>query len=355
METIACNIQLPIKDEELFVEGGISLLKSYIHSLAYYLPEGVEYNSPDDKITDKIGISKKHIAADTETASDLAIHAAKRLFEQSGLNTDGIDFLIFCTQSPDYLLPTTACLIQHRLGLSSSCGALDINLGCSGYVYGLSLAKGLIETGLARHVLLLTGDTYSKYVNSRDRSVKVIFGDAASATLISGMESNTDFIGPFIFGTDGGGAQNLIVPAGGLREPLTRESLIEQEDPFGNIRSRANLYMNGPEIFNFTLREIPKTIHSLLEKSGNQLSDYQHFIFHQANQYMLEHLRKKMKIEETKFPIDLVDCGNTVSSTIPIVLKRELDRQKMKENDLLMLVGFGVGYSWAACNLIWKI
>jgi 3-oxoacyl-[acyl-carrier-protein] synthase-3 len=330
------------------------MIKGYIHSVEYYLPEQIELNSIEDKITDKIGIYSRHIAADNESASDMAVKAANKLIEKTGIDRSNIDFLIFCTQSPDYILPTTACIIQERLGLSNSCGAFDFNLGCSGYIYGLSLAKGLIESGSASNILFLTGDTYSKFVNKRDRSVKVIFGDAASATLISSTESDTDFIGPFTFGTDGSGAENLIIPAGGLREPITDESLVEQEDQYGNVRSRANLYMNGPEIFNFTLKEIPSTIQRQLEKSGRDMTQFDMFIFHQANKYMLEHLRKKLKIEEVKFPIDMKNCGNTVSSTIPIVIKNLLDQNRIESNHLLMLVGFGVGYSWAACNIKWK-
>jgi 3-oxoacyl-[acyl-carrier-protein] synthase-3 len=331
------------------------MIKSYIEHIEYYFPDLQEFNSPDDKLTGKIGIHSKHIAAQDETASDMAVKAAKKLFNNTGIERDKIDFLIFCTQSPDYILPTTACIIQQRLGLPNSCGAFDFNLGCSGYVYGLSIAKGLIESGSANNILLLTGDTYSKFINEKDRSVKVIFGDAASATLISGIESDTEFIGPFVFGTDGSGAENLIIPAGGMREPITEESKVEYEDQYGNLRSRANLYMNGPEIFNFTLKEIPSTVEKLLTKSGCQKDDYDFFVFHQANKYMLEHLRKKLKIDIGKFPIDMERCGNTVSSTIPIVLKNQLDQHKIQDHHLLMLLGFGVGYSWAGCNIRWKL
>ncbi|WP_238327700.1 ketoacyl-ACP synthase III [Paenibacillus gorillae] len=269
------------------------MIKSYIQAIEYYLPETVEHNSIEDRLTEKIGIYKRTIATQDESASDLAVKAANKLFDQTNFDRQKIDFVIFCTQSPDYILPTTACIIQERLGLRTSCGAFDFNLGCSGYVYGLSLAKGLIETGSAHHILLLTGDTYSKYINEKDRSVKVLFGDAATATLLSGKEAESDFIGPFVFGTDGSGAENLIIPAGGMREPLSEEAQIEQEDQFGNARSKANLYMNGPEIFNFTLKVVPDTIQQLLEKSAKIKEDYNLFIFHQANKYMLEHLRKK--------------------------------------------------------------
>ncbi|NIK76091.1 3-oxoacyl-[acyl-carrier-protein] synthase-3 [Paenibacillus castaneae] len=330
------------------------MLKSNIKAIECYFPQKKEYNSIEDKLTNKIGIYTRNIAGEDESASDLAFKAAEKLFERQVCKREEIDFLIFCTQSPDYLLPTTACLLQDRLGLSTSCGAFDFNLGCSGFVYGLSLAKGLIETGLARNVLLLTADTYSKYINPKDRSVKVLFGDAAAATLITGVESNTDMIGPFVFGTDGRGKENLIVHAGGVREPISENSLIESIDEFGNVRSRSNLYMNGPEVFNFTLEAVPDAFQSLLVKSGLLIDDYSMFVFHQANKYMLEHLRKRLRIQVGKFSYCLQDCGNTVSSTIPIALKQESDNNTISSNGKVMLLGFGVGYSWAGCNILYN-
>jgi len=324
-----------------------------IKGIDFYLPAQIELNDIEDKLTAKIGIYKKHIARENEFASDLAIAAANKLFENYNVNREDIDFLLYCTQSPDYFLPSTACVLQQKLKLSTNIGALDINLGCSGYVYGLSLAKGLIESGLARNVLFITGDTYSKFINNQDRSVKPLFGDGATATLLSKGEQNYG-LKSFVFGTDGNGANNLIVPAGGLRNLISKENLIEEADSYGNIRSKSNLYMNGPEVFNFTLKEVPNSIHMLLDKEGLTLEDYDFFIFHQANEYMLEYLRKKLKIAKEKFSIQFSDCGNTVSSTIPIALKREVDQGNINKGDRIMLVGFGVGYSWAACSLIWS-
>ncbi|MEK5025623.1 ketoacyl-ACP synthase III [Paenibacillus sp. FSL M7-1046] len=324
---------------------------SYIKAIEYYLPEIIVSN--DERTMKKIGISERRIAEVDEFASDLAVMAAKKLFDSGVVERQEIDFLIYCTQSPDYILPSTSCIIQARLGLPISCGAFDFNLGCSGYVYGLSIAKGLIESGSARNVLLLTSDTYSKHVNPKDRSVEVLFGDAATATLISHHEEDEIRLGPFVFGTDGKGAENLIIPAGGLKEPISNLNKEETEDTFGNIRSRCDLYMNGPEIFNFTLKEIPEAIQRLHAKSDTSMEDYDYFVFHQANQFMLEHLRKKLHINNEKFSIQLKDIGNTVSSSIPIALKR--DSHKLQQNDLIMLVGFGVGYSWAACSFKWSI
>jgi 3-oxoacyl-[acyl-carrier-protein] synthase-3 len=242
--------------------------------------------------------------------------------------------------------------VQDRLGLRTDCGAFDFSLGCSGFVYGLGMAKGLIETGQARKVLLITAETYSKYIHSGDKSVRTIFGDAAAATLLQAVQSEHDRIGPFIYGTDGSGAQNLIVPNGGHRNHFATDAEIT-EDGNGNMRTMNNLYMNGPEIFNFTLRVVPETISKLLAATGKQIEDIDLFIFHQANQFMLEHLRRKLKVPEEKLPILMSHCGNTVSSTIPILLKDLETAGRLKKGQLLMLAGFGVGYSWGGTLMEW--
>lgn len=256
-----------------------------IKAIEYYLPDLIESNNIEDKLTNKIGIYEKHIAKQDEFASDLAIKASNQLFDNHQINRSDIDFLIYCSQSPDYYLPSTSCILQNKLGLSTTIGALDINLGCSGYVYGLSLAKALIEIGMAKNLLFITADTYSKYINVQDRSVKPLFGDGAAATLLT-KGNSTHGLHSFVFGTDGSGAENLIVPAGGLRNPISEQSGHEETDNFGNTRSKNNLYMNGPEIFNFTLKEIPTTIEKLLQMEHSTLEDYDYFIFHQANKYM---------------------------------------------------------------------
>lgn len=323
--------------------------RAFIKEIAYYVPATFEENSVNDSITRKVGISRRPIAGDGQYASDLAIEAVSKL---QNLDRDNVDLLIYCTQSPDYILPTTACILQDDLNLPTTCAAFDINLGCSGYVYGLSVAKAYIESGLSKNVLLITSDTYSKYININDRSVRVLFGDAASATLVSSMESDRELIGPFVFGTDGSGKDNLIIRAGGLREPISDESEVEVEDSFGNIRSKRNLYMNGSEIFNFTLKEIPTTIAKLLDVSGFKLEDYNRFVFHQANKFMLEHLRKRLNIPKEKFSVNMEWFGNTVSSSIPISFAIDLKNNQINKEDIVMLVGFGVGYSWAGCNIV---
>lgn len=334
-----------------------------ISAIEYYLPQNVLSSVqlgkefPEwsvEKIDAKTGIRDRHVAAETECSSDLAVEAAKRLFQSGACQPAQIDYVLFCTQSPDYFLPTTACLIQTRLGIPQSAGAFDYNLGCSGFVVGLGVAKGLIETGQANKVLLLTGETYSKFIHRRDKSVRTIFGDAAAATLVSARETDGQvLVGPFIYGTDGCGAEHLIVPTGGMRHPRTPETAVEFEDDSGNVRSRDNLYMNGAEIFNFTLRTIPRCVKDLLDRAKIEMEAVDLFVFHQANQYMLDHLRKRLKIPENKFVIVMDHCGNTVSSTIPIALKHAQQDGRLKSGDMIMLVGFGVGYSWAAALLRW--
>lgn len=337
-------------------------MPAYIKSIEYDLPEGVLTNEmfaaeyPDwsvEKIEEKTGISRRRIATKEEFASDMGVRAAEKIFATGICNKDEIDYLLFCTQSPDYFLPTTACLMQDRLGLSTKCGALDFNLGCSGYIYGLGLAKGLVETGQAKKVLLITAETYSKYIHPGDKSVRTLFGDAAAATLIQGASVSEPLIGPFAYGTDGRGGKNLMVPTGGLRIMRTDESAKTIKDENGNLRSQDNLYMNGPEIFTFTLLRVPALVKEILAVSGKSMEEIDLFVFHQANKFMLENLRKKIKIPEDKFFMSFKNYGNTVSSTIPIALKDAQSEGKLKSGDLVMLVGFGVGYSWGATLIRW--
>jgi 3-oxoacyl-[acyl-carrier-protein] synthase-3 len=336
-------------------------VKARIADIACYLPPTVLDNeglsreiegwSPQ-KILEKTGIRERHIAAEGECASDLAAAAAGRLFASGSCAPAEVDFILLCTQSPDYFLPTTACLLQERLGIPTSAGALDFNLGCSGYVYGLGLAKGLIETGQARTVLLLTAETYSKFLGGQDRSVRTLFGDAAAATLLRGRDGGEEAVGPFDFGTDGAGAANLIVPTGGLRRRREPEAPLVT-DAGGNRRTVNDLSMNGPEIFTFTLRVVPPTVERLLVKAGKSAPDVDLYVFHQANRYMLEHLRKKLEIPQDRFVISVEACGNTVSSSIPIALADAARDGRLTRGALVMLVGFGVGYSWGGALIRW--
>lgn len=329
-----------------------------IEAISYYLPpeqltnEKLSSEFPEwsvDKIAAKTGIHTRHIAAPDVCASDLAYESAIKLFAEHNLNPQEIDFLLLCTQSPDYFLPTTACLLQERLGLPTTIGALDFNLGCSGYVYGLSLARSLIASGDAKNVLLITAETYSKFIHPKDKSVRTLFGDAAAATLIKAGGKGK--IGTMIFGTDGRGGENLIVKKGGSRLSTIDAPSHEIEDEYGNIHNDQCLYMNGAEIFNFTLATVPASVNKLLLQTGWALDEVDLFVFHQANRYMMEALRKLLKIPAEKFQIFMEDCGNTVSSTIPIALYHAHLAQKIKPGSKVMLLGFGVGYSWAGCAL----
>lgn len=328
-----------------------------IRRTEYYLPERVLSN--DDlalefpqwnvkKIAASTGIVERRIAAPEECASDLAEQAANKLLSQGEITPGEIDFVLLCTQSPDYFLPSTACLLQDRLGIPKTAGALDFNLGQSGFVYGLGLAKGLVETGQARNLLLLTADTYSKFIHPADKSVRTVFGDGATASWISADGEAGGRVGPFTYGTDGSGANHLLVPAGGLRTPHTEQTAIATADANGNMRSQNNLYMNGVEIFNFTMDVVPDVIEKLLVKAELKLDEIDLFVFHQANAAMLEHLRKTIKIPESKFAVHLRDCGNTVSSTIPIALREMEIGGRLQPGMKVMVVGFGVGLSWAA-------
>lgn len=331
-------------------------MKAYIKSISYNLPQTVVTNEeivnefPEwsvEKIASKVGINQRYVASSSETATDLAINAAEALFERGEVNKEDIDFVLLCTQSPDYLLPTSACIVQDRLGLSTAIGALDFNLGCSGYVYGLSLAKGLIYGGVARNVLLLTAETYNKHLHPRDRGNRTIFGDAATATVIS-TEGIAE-IGNFSLGTDGSGAENLIIKSGGARFPEKQNDLTFDEN--GTPHSSDYLFMNGSEIFTFTLDNVPPLVKDTLERNGLEKENIDLFVFHQANKYMLDFLRKKIKIAPEHFYNCLANYGNTVSNTIPIALRDALDDGSIQKDSKVMLAGFGVGYSWGGVVL----
>ena len=326
-------------------------METFIKDLAYTLPRKKVANQdlvsefPEwsvEKIAEKVGISERRVAIGNETATDLAVSAAETLFSKGTVKREDIDFVLFCTQSPDYKLPSSACIIQDKLGLSTKCGAFDFNLGCSGYEYGLAVAKGLVSVGIASNVLLLTGETYNHYIHPRDKGNRTIFGDGASATVIStnGFAS----IGDFCLGTDGSGAKHLIVKSGGARYPERINDL--EYDEGGNPISSDYLNMDGQEIFVFTLTKVPKMVKDVLMKNGLQKEDIDLFVFHQANKYMLEHLRKKLKIEDDKFFVNFEKIGNTVSSTIPIALCDAKDQGLLRGN--VLLAGFGVGLSWGA-------
>ncbi|MDR6866322.1 3-oxoacyl-[acyl-carrier-protein] synthase-3 [Microbacterium resistens] len=335
-------------------------MNARIAAVDYYVPEAVLSNEdlaeqfPEwsvDKIAAKTGIHRRHIAAADEFSSDIAIAAARSLFARHDIDPAGIDYVIVCTQSPDYFLPSTACIVQDALGIPTSAGATDITLGCSGYIYALGLAKGLIASGQASRVLVLTADTYTKFLNPADKSVRTIFGDGGSATLVTD-DGGDEAITAITYGTDGSGAKSLIVPHGGLRagtalQPKADAGARELEE------GSYDLFMDGPEIFNFTLRVVPSSVESILGKAGLGLDDVDLFVFHQANAFMLEHLRKKLGVPEEKFFVGMGEFGNTVSSTIPIALAEAERQGTLKPGMRVMLLGFGVGLSWGGLITTW--
>lgn len=329
-------------------------MSAYIKGISYYLPEKIVTNDdlltefPEwdvEKVYNKVGVRERHLASATETAGDMAEKAARKLFEEYSINPSDIDFLLLCTQSPDYVLPSTACILQDRLGLQTSAGAFDFDLGCSGCVYGMAVAKGLIAAGLASNVLLLTAETYTKYLHAEDKSNRTIFGDGAAACLIS-RDKGWAEIQDFILGTDGSGAGHLMLKTQGAR--FKERTGLSSQDDDGHLNREDYLYMNGSAIFNFTLEKVPPMVKQLCAKSGLSKDEIDYFVFHQANKYMLSTLRKVCGIQKEKFYIDLEHTGNTVSSTILIGLKDSLDAGSVTPGMNVMVCGFGVGLSYGA-------
>lgn len=336
-------------------------MKALIKAISYYLPETIVTNDdllkefPDLKIDDLTrltGVKNRHIAEEEETAADLAFKAAEKLFNEHSISPGSIDHIIFCAQGADYITPSTACILQERLGIPQEAGSLDINQGCTGFVYGLSVANGLIATNSARNVLLLTSVNISELIHPEDKSNRAIFGDGAAATLISSNEEKPGAgIGEFVFGTDGSNYDAIIIKNGGARFPDLKFSAEDWYDEIGNVRNDRNFYMNGARVFSFSVEKVPEMIKGLLSKAGISDSDVDLYVLHQANQIILESIFRKMKIPKEKTVYQLENCGNTVSSTIPIALYHAIQDGKVKTGDTLVLAGFGVGFSWAGCIL----
>lgn len=329
---------------------------AYIKGISYYLPEKVMTNEelvrefPEwsvDKVAKKVGVYSRHLAAENETAGDMAEKAARKLFEEYGISPNDIDFVLLCTQSSDYFLPSTACILQDRLGIPTSAGALDYNLGCSGCIYGLAMAKGLVAGGIAKNVLLLTAETYNKYLHPSDKSNRSIFGDGAAACLIS-TEGIAE-IGDFCLGTDGSGAKHLIVETGAAKHKAATGK--ETTDDDGHVRREDYLYMDGSAIFNFTLDAVPTMMKEVLGKNKMEKDNVDYYVFHQANKFMLNTIRKVCVLPKDKFYVNLEQTGNTVSSTVMIGLKQCLEAGTIHEGMKVMVAGFGVGLSWGGTVL----
>lgn len=329
-------------------------MDAYIKAIAYYLPEKVVTNEqlveefPEwsvEKIAKKVGINERHIAAEDETAGDMAFKAAEKLIAENKVDKETIDFVLLCTQSPDYFLPSTSCIIQSRLGLPTKCGAFDFNLGCSGYEYGLAVAKGLIMSGVAKNILLLTAETYNKHIHPKDKGNRTIFGDGASASLIS--TEGFAKIGEFVLGSDGSGYDRLIHKTGAMRHYQPLNDFHEDEN--GTPLSSDHLFMDGKAIFDFTSDIVPPMIDETLQKNNLTAEDVDLYVFHQANKYMINYLRKLMEIDKNKFYVFMETVGNTVSSTIPIALCEAQKEGRLHGN--VVLAGFGVGLSYGSVVL----
>jgi len=315
-----------------------------IVAIASYLPARVELNSDleerfefkPDFLEHKLGIERRYLCGPEEAVSDLAVAAAERLFEETGTAREAIGLVVVCTQNPDYKLPTTANLVQDRLGLPLSVAAFDFNQGCSGYIYGLALATSMMSAHGIDSALLITAEAYSKVIDPDDRGTVPLFGDGAAATLL--RTGGPGRLGRFVFGTDGGGAEHLRVLAGGSRHP---DRACVGADA---------LQMNGREIFNFMLRRVPESVDRCLKLNGLQRDDIDLFVFHQASRYMVETLRTYMKLDPERVPLTMADGGNTVSSTLPMALET-LGGLPALAGKRVLLSGFGVGLSWASTLL----
>ncbi|MCF8234532.1 MAG: ketoacyl-ACP synthase III [Bacteroidales bacterium] len=334
-------------------------MKAGIKAITYHLPEKVITNEelsrqfPNvrmEDLTRLTGVYRRHVAAPDETASDLAFQSAEKLFDEYNIDRSEIDFLIYCSSIADYFTPPTSCILQHRLRLSNDTGTYDFNQGCTAYIHGLAQAKGLIESGQAKNVLLLTAETISKKIHPKDKSNLAIFGDGAAATLISESEDE-GLLGNFVFGTDGGKYDTIIIRHGGARHLYPETISEDYKDAFGNIRNDGCFFMNGSEVFTFSASRAPKMIRDTLEKNNILQENVKLFVLHQANRIILETIFKKLSVRNDQELFCLKNQGNTVQSTIPIALKEAMEKGLIKKGDKLILAGFGVGLSWAATSM----
>ena len=320
-----------------------------ISKISYFLPSlsenlnDLKSSNPDwdiTKIYKKTGINRRWIASKDETASDLALNAANKMFETIPEVKQEIELLIFVSQTPDYFLPSTACVLQSKIGLRKDIMAFDINLGCSGFIYGLAVVAGLFESELIKSALLICADTYTKFIPKNDRTNRPIFSDGAAVILLE--KTNKKFIGPFIFGTDGTKSELLIVKNGAMR------SLSEKKAE--NIK----LEMDGSGVFLFTINEIPNAINQLLHKAKLEIKDIDLIVFHQASKFVIDNLIDKLSLNPKKVFTNYQEIGNTISASIPIALQDAYTSGFLKNGDKIMAVGFGVGMSWGVTIINWN-
>lgn len=304
------------------------------------------------EIVDKVGIKERRFTDASTTSSDLCYAAAEKLIGDMDIDRSEIDLLVFISQTPDYRMPATSVLLQDRLGLSKHTAAFDLTLGCSAFVYGLSVVYGLMQTGGFRKALLLDGETRSKVYSAKDRKTAFLFGDGGVACII---ENNEEFgTSYFSLNSDGSKESYIKIEGGGYRNPSSAATLEEKVvDEHGNIRTDEHGYMKGADVFNFVLLEIPGDIKKLLEYSGTGKDSIDYFVFHQANSYMNNYLAKKLKIDAAKAPTCIEHFGNTSSVSIPLTIVTQL-QGKLDGKHKLLLSGFGVGMSWATAVIDFK-
>lgn len=327
----------------------------FIKHIEYYLPEKVISNldfardNPEwniEKIEEKSGVKNRHVVEPNQTALDIAIKAIEKLFVSGVVTKDQIDAVIFCTQSQDYVMPANSFLIHKHFDFNQNVWTFDYNLACSGYIFGLAITRGIIETGLAKNVLLINSETYSKYLNPKDRSTNILFGDGAAASFIS--SENSAGIIDIILSSNGEKFDTFYIPAGGMKIPKSIHTKETNIDHSGNAKSLENIHMNGFAVWQFISKNVSEQITTLLERNDLSTDDIDLFVFHQASKLTLDSLVKMLKLNDDKVFVNLQDVGNTVSASIPIALKDAEQRGRLKKGNLILLSGFGVGLSWGS-------
>jgi len=319
----------------------------HLNHISVHFPDNILTNqklalnfteTTEEQIFKNTGIKQRYVSAPNEIASDLALQAAEDLFFNSTTVKKDIDFLIFCSEGFDYIAPATSCIIQDRLGLSKNIGCIDLPYGCSGYIYGLGIANGLLAANMAKTILFLTADIPTKVIHQKDLELRSIFSDIATANLIG----KGNYTQHFVFGTDGSGHKNLHVDHSGFRNPYN------EDKPSDPLLLNGQMKMKSTEIFMFAIKSVPKLVYQTLEKYNYKIDEIDLFVFHQASYFMLEIIRKKIKVPKEKFFINIESVGNSVSSSIPVALKDAEQQGILKQGMKVMLAGFGIGYSWGA-------
>jgi len=329
-----------------------------ITAMSACVPKGVVYNKdlgylipPDEieKTIESIGIVERRIADDDVTASDLAYQAARRLLDDNDIAPDSIDVLLFISQTSDYRIPATSCILQHRLGLAKTTACIDLTLGCSGFVFALSTAMAYASMEGVHRVLLLDGETFSKIVNRKDKVDWPLYGDAATATLV---EKGDFGASTFILNTDGSGEDAVKIHAG-MRHEIVSESLVEREREGGNIRTDLEVYMDGMDVFNFAISKVPRGVKKVLQETGHEINDIDYLVFHQSNKFMTDFFIKKLKFTPERVPYCIQKYGNTSSTSVPLTIVSEL-YNKLDGHKKVVMCGFGAGLSWGTALVDFK-